>query len=264
MSNTYTPITLEQMEAVLHADKGWAVQSDLTWGNGSPVKEYVFDWPLGETGYSLRVYSSVLIATEVTRASGTDAIRVCVPGLLKSKKIYRTQGWRDRLQARCREIVEEAKVRIRQKHSQEAKSSASAGSFEPIVAMLKKAATKLRRPKVFLSVDGVDIQFHILSAHSKYPGQIAVTDGGEFGSNKWFGRITEAGAWVKSGAVGDEEVALVEAFTKNPAEMAAKYGHKTGRCCFCSKKLTTEESTAVGYGPVCAKTYQLPWGKVSV
>lgn len=44
------------------------------------------------------------------------------------------------------------------------------------------------------------------------------------------------------------------------AEEAAAFGHATHHCVFCYKSLTTEESTTVGYGPVCAEKNGLPWG----
>lgn len=48
--------------------------------------------------------------------------------------------------------------------------------------------------------------------------------------------------------------------TLTTAEQAAAFGHLVGRCCFCSHAIDTPESTAVGYGPVCAAKYDLPWG----
>ena len=44
------------------------------------------------------------------------------------------------------------------------------------------------------------------------------------------------------------------------AEQAAQLGHLTGRCVFCSRKLTDDRSTEVGYGPICADREGLPWG----
>lgn len=44
------------------------------------------------------------------------------------------------------------------------------------------------------------------------------------------------------------------------AEEAARLGHLTGRCVFCSRKLTDDRSTEVGYGPICADREGLPWG----
>lgn len=39
------------------------------------------------------------------------------------------------------------------------------------------------------------------------------------------------------------------------------YGRNTGNCCFCARELTTGESVAMGYGPICADKYGLPWGE---
>jgi len=47
---------------------------------------------------------------------------------------------------------------------------------------------------------------------------------------------------------------------KITAEQAAAFGEMFSRCCFCSHQLDTPESTAVGYGPVCASKHDLPWG----
>lgn len=47
------------------------------------------------------------------------------------------------------------------------------------------------------------------------------------------------------------------------AEDAAKFGHLTGQCVFCARRLTDERSIAVGYGPVCAEREGLPWGGTS-
>lgn len=44
------------------------------------------------------------------------------------------------------------------------------------------------------------------------------------------------------------------------AEQAARFGHVTGCCVFCTRKLTDERSIEVGYGPRCAEREGLPWG----
>jgi hypothetical protein len=47
------------------------------------------------------------------------------------------------------------------------------------------------------------------------------------------------------------------------ADEAAAFGHEHSRCVFCSHKLSDEKdgrSVDVGYGPVCAEKYGLPWG----
>lgn len=47
------------------------------------------------------------------------------------------------------------------------------------------------------------------------------------------------------------------------AEQAAAFGHEHGFCCYCSRGLTDERSTSVGYGPICAVRYGLEWGSVA-
>ncbi|HMJ78118.1 MAG TPA: DUF6011 domain-containing protein [Iamia sp.] len=44
------------------------------------------------------------------------------------------------------------------------------------------------------------------------------------------------------------------------AEDAARFGEMYHACVFCTRPLDTPESTAVGYGPVCAARRGLPWG----
>lgn len=49
-------------------------------------------------------------------------------------------------------------------------------------------------------------------------------------------------------------------FNQNPAEFASRTGRLMGSCCFCALTLTDERSLSVGYGPICAKHWKLPWG----
>lgn len=50
---------------------------------------------------------------------------------------------------------------------------------------------------------------------------------------------------------------------KLTAEKAAAFGKLYGVCVFCGLTLTNEASIEVGYGPVCAENYGLPWGHVT-
>ena len=56
-------------------------------------------------------------------------------------------------------------------------------------------------------------------------------------------------------------VDMLEDFKTDPIEKMAEMGRLAGRCAFCTRQLEDERSTAHGYGPVCAKNYQLPWSK---
>jgi hypothetical protein len=91
-------------------------------------------------------------------------------------------------------------------------------------------------------------------------GCLYVKLGGEYA-----GKITPDGSFravVKGDAYHAVYNALVE-FSKNPQEVAAKYGKETGVCCFCGRQLTDERSVEVGYGPICADNWGLPWGEVT-
>jgi hypothetical protein len=59
----------------------------------------------------------------------------------------------------------------------------------------------------------------------------------------------------------DPVLHLIAELFENPKECVIDHGHKTGRCSFCFSKLTSKESLEVGYGPVCAERYSIPWGK---
>ena len=58
-----------------------------------------------------------------------------------------------------------------------------------------------------------------------------------------------------------DTVGLLTEFANDPAGVGARIGKMTSHCCFCSLELTTDESKDAGYGPKCAKNYNLPWGK---
>jgi hypothetical protein len=126
----------------------------------------------------------------------------------------------------------------------------------------KAIANGLKHPKIRLQTpSGQPVALGRAGDKSKFKGQIMVTDGERFGFNKYFGRVTETGVWVV-GRVDQPEVrTLLEKLSTNPAETAAQYGKLTGNCCFCLRPLFGEDgrSVAVGYGPVCADKFGLPW-----
>jgi hypothetical protein len=136
-------------------------------------------------------------------------------------------------------------------------------SAAPIFALLGRAlAAGLKFPKIRLTTAGGQlVVLGVAGPRSKYAGQVMVTDGGPFGSNQWFGVIAQDGTWTKSRAVTADVEALLLSLAADPAQVARAYGRATGQCCFCAKDLTTAESVTVGYGPVCAANFGLPWGE---
>lgn len=166
-------------------------------------------------------------------------------GNLSEKQLY----WVDTLTARAlgRNVAPEV-------------APVAVGNYAKVYELFKTAKAKLKYPKIALmDADGNPVVMYISGATSKVPNTLNVTDGGPFGANKWYGRIAEDGTWAPNanlGRLGKVEDVLKE-FGENPLEVAAKYGKLTGRCAFCSKKLTDEQSVAAGFGKTCAANYNL-------
>jgi hypothetical protein len=82
---------------------------------------------------------------------------------------------------------------------------------------------------------------------------------GAAGSRVYAGRFTN-GLFYASREVPSNIAALLSEIMANPLQRAIEVGRTTGNCCFCARDLTDERSTSVGYGPICAGHYGLPWG----
>lgn len=131
-----------------------------------------------------------------------------------------------------------------------------------IFKMFEAAKQKLRRAKITLrDSTNQNVVFKLAGPASKYAGQVIVSDGGPYGAAKLFGRIDTSGNFFPTRTATDAVKNLVIEFAADPENVAAKYGHLTGACCFCSHGLKDERSTAVGYGPVCATRFGLRWGR---
>jgi hypothetical protein len=139
-----------------------------------------------------------------------------------------------------------------------------------IVALMDGAvASGLRRPRV--TVDLTDSRFEapgharitlaVAGAASRYAGQVMVTDGRPYGSSTFYGRIDREGRYFASRAAPGWVEAALREMALDPAAFTAAVGRRTGNCCFCARELSTTESLAVGYGPICAGHYGLPWGR---
>lgn len=141
------------------------------------------------------------------------------------------------------------------------------GAFGGVYALFLKAKEHLKFPKINLKLtNGDSVVLHLAGPKSKKPGVINVTNGGKFGTptNKWYGRVNPDGSLETASSAAEifpefsEVTELLKTLGAAPAAVAAKHGKLTGHCCFCNRKLTDEDkSTAVGYGPVCAKNYGL-------
>lgn len=137
-------------------------------------------------------------------------------------------------------------------------------AFEGIAALFDRAAGHLKYPKIHLQTpSGQPVVLARAGERSKAPGSITVTDGGSYGNNRYYGRIQKDGVYEQSFRTfpeSGEVIEVLKSLAEDPVKVASAHGHLTGNCCFCNSALTDDRSTQVGYGPVCAKNYGLPWG----
>ena len=91
---------------------------------------------------------------------------------------------------------------------------------------------------------------------------VYVSDGGDGDDRQYYGKVDlNAGGFVSSDDGAPEDVLdLLQAVSDHPLEAVKAYGRATGACCFCDRDLDVERSVEAGYGPNCAKRFQLPWG----
>ena len=139
------------------------------------------------------------------------------------------------------------------------------GSLASLITMFSNAAVKLKYPAIVLQTpSGEEVRLSRAGTESKNPGCIYVKAPSSIG---YAGKVDPEGNFFPIRAVEpnlkSELAYLLRELARHPAETAAKHGKLTGKCCFCNTSLTDEKSTAVGYGPTCAKHYHLPWGKAA-
>ena len=133
------------------------------------------------------------------------------------------------------------------------------GDLNAVIAFFDRA--KVSRPKVVFAVDGTPVKLSVAGERAAVPGSINVASPTYGGA--WYGRITRDGVF-HPGRDADKVADLVgvlRRFAVSPEKVAAEYGAATGSCSFCSRELTDARSVTVGYGPVCAGHYGLPWGE---
>lgn len=135
------------------------------------------------------------------------------------------------------------------------------GDFSGVYALFATAKEHLKYPKIKLNSQSALVMLALAGSKSKLPGVVNVTDGGKYGENVWYGRVYpdgkfEANSTVNSGVL-DSVGHLLKELSADPAGVVSEYGKLTGKCSFCDASLSYQNSTAVGYGPVCAKHFGL-------
>ena len=145
----------------------------------------------------------------------------------------------------------------------EQKEAVSIGNIQGVVSLFDHASERgLRFPKIRLQCDdGKRVVLSLAGDRAKHPGSVNVTDGGSYGNNTWYGRIMRDGSFEPSHRSDESLVTLLKKLASEPAKVASAFGKITGSCCFCNKDLTDDRSLSVGYGPICADKWGLPWGE---
>lgn len=149
--------------------------------------------------------------------------------------------------------------------SDEKQDQVKVGGFSKLLAFFQKANQHLKYPRITVVWNGMPVQVALTGNGSKQPGTLNVTDGKPYGFNKYYGRVGKDGVWTAGRGLDDVQIDQVHAMlleiNEDPAAFAKKYGQQSGFCCFCNSQLTDDRSLLMGYGPVCAKHWHLPWGK---
>lgn len=155
-------------------------------------------------------------------------------------------------------------------------AAVNVGSMSGVLELFAKAKAHLKWPAIQLAVPlttraNFAIRLSVAGPNARVPGSINVTtvEKGRDGQRVWLGRIHTDGRYEPKanpdlGNVDPAYAAKVADKLKelalNPAATATMHGRLTGNCCFCARDLTDERSVSVGYGPICAGHYGLPWG----
>jgi hypothetical protein len=136
--------------------------------------------------------------------------------------------------------------------------SAVIGGIVNIVALLSKVSAAnggpLKAPKMrFLAPDGKSELRLQLAVRPKSPANVGAV----------YVRVNHSyvGSIRANGDTMIQDAALVATLTNignDPVAAAKAYGAFAGRCSFCNLELTDAGSVEVGYGPICAKHYNLP------
>ena len=137
-------------------------------------------------------------------------------------------------------------------------TTAQVGDLTALLALFDRASRNLKWPKVVL--EGVRVT-------RKQDGTLKVTGtekrwNERFGKDDyvWYGTVALDGTYAPSRAAPAGVVDQLKALAANPANEAGRLGRLHGNCVFCAHDLSHDNSTTVGYGPVCADNYGLPWG----
>lgn len=116
-----------------------------------------------------------------------------------------------------------------------------------------QASGEVRRPKLRLVADELEITLQLAPETGSNPGFIYVKRTGEY-----VGKISPRGEWFPGREATDRLTAALQSVDANPMAAAREYARFTaerdgnvGSCCCCGRLLTNPESVRLGIGPIC-------------
>jgi len=143
-------------------------------------------------------------------------------------------------------------------------AAAPVGDLSRINAMFDRAKAHLKYPAIVLE----GFRVSVAGARAKEPGSLTITSIDRTGTDKfgrpardWYGRVSVTGTFHPARNAPADLGDKLRRFAADPVGEAAAFGHLHGACCFCARALSDDRSTTVGYGPICADHYGLPWGE---
>ena len=124
--------------------------------------------------------------------------------------------------------------------------------FAELFNLFHKASRTLKYPKIrFRTDDGSKVQLYLATK-----GYIAIKV-----DSVYQGKITpepkQTFYWYLTSR--PDYRSEVMDFACHPITNAVIKGQRYSNCCFCGLELTNKASLQMGYGPICADKYGLPW-----
>lgn len=135
----------------------------------------------------------------------------------------------------------------RVERAQERVQTAPAVDASKILEAVQKAKIQGHN-EIFLRFQGM-----VICEAKKHPGTLYVKSGKQY-DETYYGKIVD-GRFVASRDCSPEMAAQIIAIASDPANAAKVYGHTSGQCSCCGRRLDNPESVARGIGPICAQRF---------
>lgn len=139
--------------------------------------------------------------------------------------------------------------------------------FERLHALIAGAKGRLQQPSITVRVTLGD-EFNnaeqpLCFQADKHNSNVYVKSNHRKGAIR-FGIINEEGLFTFNGTLPASHRAAARIVAEDPLNAIIEFGHASGSCSFCRKDLTDMRSVSVGYGPICAKKFNLPWSSLNI